>query len=356
MRAQTVRRYTIAQPGFMRYAEDPFFHETSPYADTACRVVAPAWRVCSAVLQASVGTRPRLIGRRDSHHWQTHGDGWLACHGVEPGAVLRELSSHLEPCTLVASGREADLAAFVGHALCPEGEVVFGWDDTIERRRGEKSAAQGSYRDPVRASQAHCVQARGLRWLCWMLLVHVSPTHLYKSCPGVYGVGGWQSPAKQRVRLWGVKHRDNGAMWRLLGRHRFFWDCSRAWQGVHGLKTRCTHAHSRPRSPTEYHTFFCQHCSRMSLLPCTLAYARIFYVTENSQPVPCEQWMAKDGEIATKFQAFSGLRHLCSDTSSRLGGRHCNRGLHVYMKGKSPTAKHEPKEQVLWHTKKHWRL
>jgi hypothetical protein len=82
----------------------------------------------------------------------------------------------------------------------------------------------------------------------------------------------------------------------------------------------------------------------MSLLLYTLAYARILYTTENSQLVPCEQWMAKDGEVATKFQAFSVLRHLFSDASSRLGGRHCDRGLHAYMKGKYPTAKHEPKE------------
>ena len=58
--------------------------------------------------------------------------------------------------------------------FAPEGELVFGLDDTIERRRGEHIAAKGIYRDPVRSSQMHFVKASGLRWLCCMLLVPVS--------------------------------------------------------------------------------------------------------------------------------------------------------------------------------------
>jgi hypothetical protein len=58
--------------------------------------------------------------------------------------------------------------------FAPDGEVVFGLDDTIERRRGEKITAKGIYRDPVRSSHAHFVKASGLRWLCCMLLVQVS--------------------------------------------------------------------------------------------------------------------------------------------------------------------------------------
>jgi hypothetical protein len=58
--------------------------------------------------------------------------------------------------------------------FAPEGELVFGLDDTIERRRGDKIKAKGIYRDPVRSSHAHFVKASGLRWLCCMLLVQVS--------------------------------------------------------------------------------------------------------------------------------------------------------------------------------------
>jgi hypothetical protein len=56
----------------------------------------------------------------------------------------------------------------------PTGELIFGLDDTIERRRGEKITAKGIYRDPVRSSHSHLVKASGLRWLSCMLLANVS--------------------------------------------------------------------------------------------------------------------------------------------------------------------------------------
>src|SRR5262245_5146483 len=58
--------------------------------------------------------------------------------------------------------------------FAPKGELIFGIDDTIERRRGDKIKAKGIYRDPVRSSHSHFVKASGLRWLCCMLLVKVS--------------------------------------------------------------------------------------------------------------------------------------------------------------------------------------
>jgi hypothetical protein len=57
--------------------------------------------------------------------------------------------------------------------FAPKGTIVFGLDDTIERRRGERIRAKGIYRDPVRSSHSHFVKASGLRWLCCMLLTEV---------------------------------------------------------------------------------------------------------------------------------------------------------------------------------------
>lgn len=56
----------------------------------------------------------------------------------------------------------------------PEGPVVVGLDDTIERRWGRTIKARGIYRDPVRSSRGHFVKASGLRWLSVMLLVPIS--------------------------------------------------------------------------------------------------------------------------------------------------------------------------------------
>jgi len=54
------------------------------------------------------------------------------------------------------------------------GALVFGIDETIERRRGEKIAARGIYRDPVRSSKSHFVKTSGLRWISLMWLTPIS--------------------------------------------------------------------------------------------------------------------------------------------------------------------------------------
>ena len=58
-------------------------------------------------------------------------------------------------------------------AFAPDGPVVIGIDETIERRWGAKIRARGIYRDPVRSSRGHFVKASGLRWISVMLLAPV---------------------------------------------------------------------------------------------------------------------------------------------------------------------------------------
>jgi hypothetical protein len=58
-------------------------------------------------------------------------------------------------------------------AFVPTGPLLLGVDETIERRRGQRIAAKGIYRDPVRSSHGHFVKASGLRWVCLMLLVPI---------------------------------------------------------------------------------------------------------------------------------------------------------------------------------------
>jgi hypothetical protein len=50
------------------------------------------------------------------------------------------------------------------------GEIVIGFDDTVERRGGKQIKAKGIYRDAVRSSRWFFVKASGLRWLSFMLL------------------------------------------------------------------------------------------------------------------------------------------------------------------------------------------
>ena len=51
--------------------------------------------------------------------------------------------------------------------------IVVGLDDHIERRRGDKLAAKGIYRDAVRSSKSCFVKTSGLRWVSMMLLAPI---------------------------------------------------------------------------------------------------------------------------------------------------------------------------------------
>ena len=47
-----------------------------------------------------------------------------------------------------------------------DGPLIFGIDETLERRRGPRIKARGIYRDAVRSSRQQLVKASGLRWIC----------------------------------------------------------------------------------------------------------------------------------------------------------------------------------------------
>jgi len=48
--------------------------------------------------------------------------------------------------------------------LAQDGEpLVFGMDETLERRRGSRISAKGVFRDAVRSSESHLIKASGLR-------------------------------------------------------------------------------------------------------------------------------------------------------------------------------------------------
>jgi DDE superfamily endonuclease len=58
-------------------------------------------------------------------------------------------------------------------AFVPEGPVILGLDETIERRRGRKLTARAIYYDAARSSKACFQKTSGLRWMSLALLVPV---------------------------------------------------------------------------------------------------------------------------------------------------------------------------------------
>jgi hypothetical protein len=58
-------------------------------------------------------------------------------------------------------------------AFCPQGPIVVGGDETLERRQGQKISKLGVYRDAARSSRSFFVKSTGLRWVCLMLLTPI---------------------------------------------------------------------------------------------------------------------------------------------------------------------------------------
>src|SRR5215207_1466122 len=73
------------------------------------------------------------------------------------------------------SSRKASrlLLGLLVEAFVPDGPLVVGVDETLERRQGKKIAAKGIYRDPVRSSHTHFVKTSALRWVCLTLLAPI---------------------------------------------------------------------------------------------------------------------------------------------------------------------------------------
>src|SRR3954469_8892208 len=85
-------------------------------------------------------------------------------------AVYHRVLSHGHWCSRALAHR---LLLLLVATFVPDGPVVMGGDDSIERRWGARIAARGIYRDPVRSSRGHFVKASGLRWITVMLLAPV---------------------------------------------------------------------------------------------------------------------------------------------------------------------------------------
>ena len=128
-----------------------------------CRFTAAVWRhvlvlVCGALLapgRRTVAAALRVMGLGE----------------VAGFAVYHRVLSRGHWCSRALAHR---LLLLLVAAFAPDGPVVVGVGDSIERRRGKRINAKGIYRDPVRSSRGHFVKASGLRWPCVMLLAPVS--------------------------------------------------------------------------------------------------------------------------------------------------------------------------------------
>ena len=113
----------------------------------AAAILAPGKRTVSALL--------RIVGlSREKNFHKYHRVLSLSCWSAHKASLL--LLKQLLNCFL------------------PQGAVLVGIDETLERRWGRKIAQRGIYRDSVRSSSSQFVKSSGLRRISLMLLVPVS--------------------------------------------------------------------------------------------------------------------------------------------------------------------------------------
>ena len=113
------------------------------------------------------------------------------------------------------SSREAScvLLRLLVEAFVPDGPLVVGIDETLERRRGKKIRARGIYRDPVLSNRGHFVKASALRWICVMLLVPMPWASRVWALPFLSALAYSERYAKER----GKRHKKlTEWAWQLL--------------------------------------------------------------------------------------------------------------------------------------------
>ena len=123
----------------------------------------PTWQKAQLLLvgailtpgQRTVAAALRVMGRSDQHDYARY-------HEVLNRAVW---SSRAVARVL--------LLLLLQHLDRGDAPLVFGIDETLERRRGPRIKARGIYRDAVRSSRHQLVKASGLRWISLMWLGHV---------------------------------------------------------------------------------------------------------------------------------------------------------------------------------------
>ena len=113
------------------------------------------------------------------------------------------------------SSREASrvLLGLLVQTFVPQGPLVVGIDETLERRQGKKIGAKGIYRDPVRSSRSHFVKSSGLRWVCVTLLAPIPWASRVWALPFLSAL----APSERYARECGKRHKSlTEWAWQLL--------------------------------------------------------------------------------------------------------------------------------------------
>lgn len=137
-----------------------FYDQISAFASAFTK---PTWKKARLLLSGAIlcpGSRTicnvlRTVGLKDEKKFDKY-------HAV----LYRARWSALKLASVL-------LRLLVDSFLRADEALVFGIDETIERRWGRLIAKRGIYRDAVRSSASHFVKCSGLRWMSMMLLTNL---------------------------------------------------------------------------------------------------------------------------------------------------------------------------------------
>ena len=94
------------------------------------------------------------------------------------------------------------LGLLLQHLAPGHGPLVFGIDETLERRRGPRIEAKGTYRDAARSHRG-VVKASGLRWISLMWLGQIPWAHRLAPAHGPGTLGALLPNSRQPKKLIG---------------------------------------------------------------------------------------------------------------------------------------------------------
>ena len=124
--------------------------------------------------------------------------------------------------------------------------LVFGIDETVERRWGQKIAAKGKYRDPVRSTDDQTVMTPGLQWVSLMLLTRIGWAGRHWALPFLTAL----VPSDRYDWLKGRRHK------RFADYAQQMLDCLRRWLPDRDLVVVCDGGYAKRE--------FLLHCQGMS--------------------------------------------------------------------------------------------
>ena len=138
------------------------------------------------------------------------------------------------------------LLLLVGRLGSSTEPLVFGIDETVERRWGPKIAAKGKYRDPVRSTDDQVVMTPGLQWVSLMLLTRIGWAGRHWALPFLTAL----VPSNRYDWLKGRRHK------RFTDYAQQMLDCLRRWLPERDLVVVCDGGYAKRD--------FLLHCQSMS--------------------------------------------------------------------------------------------